>query len=239
MKNTRGFVLLPIIIVVILAATLSIGAIYGAKNNLWTLPFSEQNTSDIGSGASGEKASEDGTSGKEKSIAERFLDMVGQKIKSIITPGAPIGNLTPIRDLRGTWVSSLKGKGMQTYSQFKTGPGTTQIYQEGDIRLIITSVENNVASGTIQYTNLCTWGRTTAPKIPTINIPKQCNSTGVSPIGIRVSGSRLDFGSVNAGSGTSFSMQGNYTTDLISGSMTGNVPPYGVIKGEFHLIRTQ
>jgi hypothetical protein len=164
-----------------------------------------------------------------------MLQFVAEKLKSIITPKAPIGNLTPVRDLRGTWISSLKGKGMQTYSQFKTGPGTTQIYQEGDIQLIIASVENNVASGTIQYTNLCTWGRTTAPKIPTINIPKQCASIPASPIQIRVSGSRLDFGSVS-GNGMSFTMQGNYTTDLISGTMTA-ATSYGVIKGEFHLVR--
>lgn len=229
MKKIKGSVFLPLIIIIVVIATISAGAIYGAKNNLWTLPFLGQSAGNNGSG----------TSGGEKSIAERFLDLVGQKIKSIVTPNAPIGNLTPVRDLRGTWISSLKGKGMQTYSQFKTGPGTTQIYQEGDIQLIITSVENNVASGTIQYTNLCTWGRTTAPKIPTISIPKQCSNTPVSSIGIRVSGTRLDFGSVNAGGGASFSMQGNYTTDLISGSMTGNVPPYGVIKGEFHLMRKQ
>lgn len=231
--------MLPLIIVVIVAATLAAGAIYGAKNNLWKLPFSGQNTGNDGSGTSGETASENATLGKEKSMAERFLDLVGQKIKSIVTPAAPIGNLTPVRDLRGTWKSSLKGKGMQTYSQFKTGSGTTQIYQEGDIQLIITSLKNNVASGTIQYTGLCTWGRTTVPKITTINIPKQCANTGANPIQIRVSGTRLDFGSVNVGGGASFSMQGNYTTDIISGSMTGNVPPYGVIKGEFHLMRAK
>lgn len=127
---------------------------------------------------------------------------------------------------------------MQTYSQFKTASATTQIYQAGDIELIITSVENNIASGTMRYINLCTWGRTTAPKIPTINIPKQCVSTPTNPIGIRISGTRLDFGAVNAGSAT-FSMQGNYTTDIISGTMTANIPPYGVLKGEFHLMRAR
>ncbi len=239
MQKTKGSVFLLLIIVVVAIATLSVGAIYGAKNNLWPFPFLGQNTSNNGNVTSREEASEDGTSVEEKSMAERFLDLVGQKIKSIITPAAPIGNLTPVRDLRGTWISSLKGKGMQTYSQFKTGPGTTQIYQEADIELIIKSISGNTASGTLRYINLCTWGRTTAPKIPTINMPKQCVSTPASPIGIRVSGTRLDFGSVNAGGGANFSMQGNYTTDLISGTMTGNVPPYGVVKGEFHLMRAR
>jgi len=168
----------------------------------------------------------------------KFLDLVPEKIKSIITPKAPIGNLTPVRDLRGTWVSSLRGKGMQNYGSFNTGPAKTQIYQEGDIELVIDSVSGNIASGTFRYINLCTWGKSTAPKIPAISVPKKCNSTGASPIQIRVSGSRLDFGTVSAG-GVNATMQGNYTTDLISGSTTATVSPYGVIKGEFHLIRSQ
>jgi hypothetical protein len=166
----------------------------------------------------------------------KFLNLVPEKIKSIITPKPLIGNLTPARDLRGTWISSLKGKGIQSYGKFDTGPGTTQVYQEGDIELVIDSVSGNVASGTFQYINLCTWSRTTAPKIPPISVPKKCVNSGASPIQVRVSGSRLDFGSVSAG-GVNATMQGNYTTDLISGTTTATVSPYGIIKGEIHLIR--
>jgi hypothetical protein len=175
---------------------------------------------------------------KGDSGVSKFLDLVPEKIKSIVTPKAPIGNLTPVRDLRGTWVSSLRGKGMQNYGSFNTGPAVTQIYQEGDIELIIDSVSSNVASGTFRYINLCTWGKSTAPKIPAVSIPKKCMSPGANPIQIRVSGTRLDFGTVST-AGVNATMQANYTTDLISGSTTATVSPYGVIKGEFHLIRSK
>lgn len=166
----------------------------------------------------------------------RFID---DKLKSIVTPKAPlVGNLTPTRDLRGTWKSSLSGKGLQVYGKFTTGPAVTTVYEDGDIELIIESVKNNIASGKIRYTNLCAWGQATAPKpVGTITIPKQCaGNTGYLPIDIRVSGSALDFGTVKTGDVTA-TMQGSYTTDLMSGTMTVTMPAYGALKGEFHLNR--
>lgn len=160
---------------------------------------------------------------------------IEEKIKNIITPNAPIGNLTPARDLRGTWTSSLRGKGIQLYGKFATGPGTTKIYENGDIELKINSVENNIASGKIRYTNLCAWGETSVPGYGTISVPKTCGNTGFQSIQIRVSGSRLDFGTISV-SGATATMQGNYTTSLMSGTMTLTTS-YGVIKGEFHLIK--
>ncbi|KRT67430.1 MAG: hypothetical protein XU08_C0003G0106 [candidate division WWE3 bacterium CSP1-7] len=165
-----------------------------------------------------------------------LVNTITQKIKDIITPGAPIGNLTPARDLTGTWVSSLKGKGMELYGSFPLGgAGTAVVYQNSDVTLKITSVSGNTASGTITYTNLCTWGSTTVTGYGAISTPKTCVNVGATPISIRVSGSRLDFGTVSAG-GATVTMQGNFTTDLISGTMT-MTSAYGVIKGEFHLIR--
>jgi len=77
---------------------------------------------------------------------------------------------------------------------------------------------------------------TSIPGYGSVSVPKQClNDSGASAIKIKVSGSRLDFGTVSAG-GATFSMQGNFTTDIISGTMTATTP-YGVIKGEFHLNR--
>jgi len=167
-----------------------------------------------------------------------LLKSVEQKLKSIITAKPPIGNLTPTRGLRGTWTSSIRGKGIQLYGQFTTGPDTTKIYEDGDVELIINTVQNNTASGTIRYTNLCSTGSTTVPGYGNITVPKQCvPDTGAQAIQIRVSGSRLDFGTVSAGGGT-FSMQGNFTTDIISGTMT-TTTSYGVIKGEFHLNRVR
>ena len=165
-----------------------------------------------------------------------LLKSVEQKLKSIKIAKPLIGNLTPARDLKGTWTSSIRGKGIQLYGQFATGPGTTTVYEDGDVELIIDKVENNIASGTMRYTNLCTTGSTSVPGYGNISVPRQCVAdTGARATQIRVSGSRLDFGTVSAG-GATFSMQGNFTTDIISGTMTATTP-YGVIKGEFHLIR--
>ncbi len=167
-----------------------------------------------------------------------LFDTIVQKIKDIITPGAPIGNLTPARDLTGTWVSSIKGKGFELYGKFPiAGAGTAVVYESSDVTLKITSVSGNTAKGTITYTNLCTWGSTTVSGYGTISTPKTCVNAGSSPISIRVSGSRLDFGTASAG-GATVTMQGNFTTDLISGTMT-MTSPYGTIKGEFHLIRSK
>ncbi|OGY22308.1 MAG: hypothetical protein A2126_03975 [Candidatus Woykebacteria bacterium GWB1_45_5] len=165
-----------------------------------------------------------------------LLKSVEQKLKSIKIAKPLIGNLTPARDLKGTWTSSIRGKGIQLYGQFATGPGTTTVYEDGDVELIIDKVENNIASGTMRYTNLCTTGSTSVPGYGNISVPRQCVAdTGARATQIRVSGSRLDFGTVSTG-GATFSMQGNFTTDIISGTMTATTP-YGVIKGEFHLIR--
>ena len=166
----------------------------------------------------------------------KALQSVEQKLKSIKTPIPLIGNLTPARDLKGTWTSSIRGEGLQLYGKFTTGPGTTTIYEEGDMELIIDKMEGNIASGTIRYTNLCVTGSTHVPSYGNINVPKQCTAdTGTQPIQITVSSSHLDFGTINTG-GATFTMQGNYTTDIMSGTMTATTP-YGDIKGEFHLIR--
>jgi hypothetical protein len=164
-----------------------------------------------------------------------LFDTITQKIKDIITPGPPIGDLTPSRDLKGTWVSSIKGKGMELYGKFPTAGGTAVVYQNSDITLKVTSVSGNTASGTVTYSNICTWGSITVSGYGSVSTPKTCADAGAQSISIRVSGSRLDFGTISA-AGATVTMQGTFTTDLISGTMT-MTSPYGIIKGEFHLIR--
>jgi hypothetical protein len=170
-----------------------------------------------------------------------MFQSVSDKIASIITPKPYAGNLTPARDLRGTWISSLSGKGMQLYGQFTTENSVTDVYEDGDIEIKIESVENNIASGTIRYFNACGRGTSTVT-IPgegkrVISVPKTCAAdTGHQPIEIRVSSSALDFGTVTAGDITS-TMQGTFTSDIMSGSMTVTYPPYGTIKGTFNLMR--
>ena len=104
------------------------------------------------------------------------------------------------------------------------------------MELIINTVTGNTAVGTVRYTNLCSTGTTEVPGFGTVSVPPQCVSdTGTNAIQIRVSSTHLDFGTTNT-NGATFTMQGNYTTDIISGTMTATTP-YGDIKGEFHLMR--
>jgi hypothetical protein len=163
--------------------------------------------------------------------------LVDSKLKSIVTPKPPLdGNLTPARDLKGTWKSSLSGKGLQVFGKFTTGPAITTVTEDGDMEIIIDSVENNIASGKVRYTNLTATAVATVPKLKTITTKSGQKDTGYLPISIRVSGSALDFGTVKT-SGATFTMVGSYTTDIMSGSMTMTLPGYGVLKGEFHLNR--
>jgi len=238
MKNSKGFSLLIPIFVVLIGAVIVVATIYIAKNNPNAFfPNMQQQTSQDENAGSGNSTGEN-PSGFMPSI-QRFLDLADQKIHSIITPGPPLaGNLTVVRDLRGTWRSSLAGKGLQLYGKLSTGPGVTKIYEDGDIEMVIDSVSNNVATGKIRYTNLCANLQTTAPDTSPVNVRHCTKDTGYLPMAIEVSGTRLNFAAVSSGN-TTFNMQGTYTTDLISGTMTMNLPPYGVLKGEFHLIRKQ
>jgi hypothetical protein len=170
-----------------------------------------------------------------KSVISQLVD---DKIESINTPAPPIGSLTPVRDLRGTWKSSLAGKGLQVYGNIASGPVNTKIYENGDIELVIKSIENNVASGEMRFINLCVSATVSAPQIAPFTTKNCTPSAGYFPVGIKISGTRLDFGSGTA-NGVSFSMQGNYTTDIIYGTMTTTIPSYGVLKGEFNLTRAK
>lgn len=167
-----------------------------------------------------------------------MLARVTEKINSIITPKAYPGSLSPARDIKGTWVSSLSGKGLELFGEFTAGGGVTKVYENGDVELIIEKVEGNTATGKMRVYNVCTTGQGTYPApVGTISLPKQCyEDVGFYPVSIKVSASSLDFGMYENGS-VSLNMQGNFTTDIMSGTITTNVDPYGVIKGEFHLNR--
>ncbi|MFA6271619.1 MAG: hypothetical protein WC693_00730 [Patescibacteria group bacterium] len=169
-----------------------------------------------------------------------MFNFVAEMIGSIVTPKQPLNNeLTPARDLRGSWKSSLLGKGLQLYGRHTTDGAITDVYEDGDIELIINDVKDNVAVGTMRYTNLCSWGETTVT-IPgaerVISVPKTCVAdTGQQEISIRVSSSALDFGTVSV-DGVTATMQGSFTTDIMSGSMTVTMPG-GILKGTFNLSR--
>jgi hypothetical protein len=142
--------------------------------------------------------------------------------------------VTPVSGLIGTWQSSVAGKGMEVRSETMIGPTAMKIYQAGDIELIIDSVKDNTATGQIRLTNFCVSAEATAAGITT-TIPEQCvEDSRYSPLVIKVSGSELDFGTATIEDVTT-SMQGSYTANTMTGTMTITNPAFGVLEGEFNL----
>lgn len=158
------------------------------------------------------------------------------KLNTSTVSEAIVGNLTPARDLRGTWKSSLSGKGVQVNGRFATGPATTIVTENGDMELVITSVKNNIASGKMRFTNLCATAQISIPNLKTFSTKQCTKDTGYKAISIRISSSHLDFGTVTV-SGAKSTMQGNFTTDIMSGTMTTSLTGYGTLNGNFHLSR--
>ena len=165
-----------------------------------------------------------------------MLQYVEDRLKSIIIPKAPIGTLTPTRDLKGVWKSSLANKGVQLFGRFEFGDAVTAIHEEGDMELIIESVDNNIASGTMRFTNLCVNSLTTAPNITPMSLENCAPDSGYLPVSIVVSASSLDFGT-QVVDGATITMSGTYTTDIMTGAMSAVVPDAGEIKGRFYLFR--
>jgi len=162
---------------------------------------------------------------------------IGDKIKSIVVPKAPIGNISPARDIRGTWISSLSKKGFQLYGRFEVPGSVSNIYENGDVELIIDDITDNIATGQMRYFNVCGHGQTIAPPpIGTINVPEKCIAdTGFAPVNIRITGSALDFGTV-VNDDISATMQATFTSDMIAGTMAVETPN-GIIKGPFNLMK--
>ena len=167
--------------------------------------------------------------------------LVDQRLRDIGIPVPPIGNITPARDLRGTWSSSITGKGFQLYGT-GTAPqgGTVRVYVEADVILRIDQVENNVATGAARWLNHTTYGEVTGvPSVGTIPIPRQTlPDTGFQPMSFRVTGSAIDFGTVMTG-GAVATMQGSFTEDLLTGWGGGTIAGFDniAVRSELHLMR--
>jgi hypothetical protein len=176
---------------------------------------------------------------KETFDAKGGLDivaLVNKKISEIIAIKPPIGNITPTRDLAGsTWVSSLQGKGFQLYGDFSQDGAAVSVYEYGDIELVIESVDGNTGHGKIRYSNMRSIAETSAAGQKFSSGEIAGPDSGYQPLDMQISGTRIDFGLLNTGEITC-TMVGNYTTDIMTGTMTATTP-YGVIKGEFNLMR--
>ena len=167
-----------------------------------------------------------------------WFQFIDEKLHSIHIPLPQIGIFAPDLGLVGTWKSSTAGKGLELFGEFTTGPIYTTVYEDGDIEIIINSVKGNTASGEIRYPKLCASATTTAPKMKPITVSKCADDSGYLPLSISVSKNTLYFNTVIV-NGAKVTMQGTYSTDVMTGSMMANVLPYGVIKGVFNLNRVK
>jgi len=152
-------------------------------------------------------------------------------------PTRAVPTQAPANSLIGTWVSSVKGKGMQGSGKIVLPKFTTQLEMSGDVNLVIKTVADNIASGIISYSNLCTVSTVTMPGKPAAAKPPQCVSGESKEVQLHVNGNALTFaGQTSTGANVSFT--GNYTNDTMSGAFT-IAGSYGDMKGTFSLERAK
>jgi len=140
-------------------------------------------------------------------------------------------------DLIGTWVSTTKDKGMQGSGKIVLPKSTTQFSISSDISLVITKVENNIGSGTVSYTNLCTTETTTFTEKPatTKNLP--CVSAAGKPVEVHIDGNKVSLaGKTSTDADISFT--GSYTNDTMSGTVVVK-GTYGDMTGTFSLTKSK
>jgi len=172
-------------------------------------------------------------------------------------------DLSPARDLRGTWFSSLQGKGYQVAGELSVaGSGTAQIVENGNIRLVIKSVVAQKVGTTTMYRAHGTITLSLKELVETVTVttakgPKRfppqkipVNAAGASsPVVLNVSSSRVNLPPVKI-AGATISLAGSFTTDLMSGTMTqtigGSSGIPGIagtllrpLRGSFHLMRVR
>lgn len=167
--------------------------------------------------------------------------LIDERLRAIGITTAPIGNITPARDLRGTWSSSTSGKGIQLYGT-GTAPqgGTVRVYAEADMVIRVDRVQDNIATGAARLLNYRLYGEVTGvPSVGTIAIPPQTlPDTNFQPMEFRVTGSALDFGAVAVGGATA-GLQGSFTEDFITGWGGGRITGFDnvSVRTELHLTR--
>jgi hypothetical protein len=149
-----------------------------------------------------------------------------------------VENLKPKKTgIVDTWVSSETGKGMQGEGKIVTSRSATEIKISGDVKVVIDKVEDNVASGTIIYNNLCyTPTITMTGKAPVVEAPR-CINNDVKPVQLQLDGNKLSFvGQTEIGASIAFS--GNLDNDAITGTFVWS-SSYGKIDGTFDLARAK
>jgi hypothetical protein len=124
------------------------------------------------------------------------------------------GGLTPARDLTGTWRSGLPGRALEWTTD--GGALGDNVYR-ANVELVLTQ-SGDVLTGTSRVFNkvlVSGW------------LPMPSDPGPMTISGGTVSGSTCTF------SGSGFIWEGNFTTDIMSGTVSGT----SVLAGEFHLVR--
>ena len=151
-----------------------------------------------------------------------------------LNPGAT--NSTASNGLVGTWVSTTKDKGMQGTGKIVLPKSTTQFTISGDVNLVISKVENNIGTGTISYTNLCTTETTTYTTGKAASTKKlPCERASGKPVQIKIDGNKIT-ATAKTSTDADISFTGNYTNSVISGTVVVK-GTYGDMTGTFSLTK--
>ena len=148
---------------------------------------------------------------------------------------------TQKKSLAGTWDSSVKGKGMQGSGEIITANANTKINVTGDVNLVIEKVENNIASGTISYNNVCYTLVISMPGKSDISEPSKCISISSKQIEAKITDNTISSGG-NSDDNDNVSLLGNYTNNTISGTFTKTISVGKFdekISGTFNLARAK
>lgn len=183
--------------------------------------------------------------GKSKSAGQKnqIVNSVNTTISStpvassVPTESAVVSTPTPNSDLIGTWVSSVKGKGMQGSGKIAIGGVATEINFTGDVNLVVQQVENNTGTGEITFTNLCGSKVTSIPGKPDVIGPPQCISSNSLPAVMQIAGNTITYTGKSI-LGADISLSGTYSGDSMSGTFT-RTSTAGNITGTFNLARTK
>jgi len=107
----------------------------------------------------------------------------------------------------------------------------------GDVKLVIKTVADNIASGMLSYSNLCTAATITMPGKPATTKAPECVSGESKAVELHINGNALTFaGQTSTGANVSFT--GNYTDNTMSGTFT-ITGSYGDMSGTFSLDRVK
>jgi hypothetical protein len=175
--------------------------------------------------------------GKSKSAGQNTQTENTVNAPTTSTPNTSIGNSTQANDLIGTWVSSVQGKGMQGSGNLTISGVAVQINFTGDVDLVIQKVENNIATGTLAFTNFCSSKVTSVPGKPDVIGQAQCLSGNKVPAYLQIDGNKITYTGETI-LGASVTLNGTYTSDSISGTFT-RTSSYGNINGTFNLVRAK